>query len=68
MIADRGTDFFCFLLDDMSRLHCELVHAPTDARAESHGLVCETKAKSATVAQATEWRAPESSSPVGLPY
>jgi hypothetical protein len=57
-----------FLLDDMRKLRGELVPAPTDARAEPHRLVCETKAESATAAQDTERGAPESSSPVGLPY
>ena len=55
------------LLDNMSRLRGELVHAPTDARAEPRRLVCETKAELALAAQATKRRAPEGSLPVGLP-
>jgi hypothetical protein len=56
------------LLDDMSKLRGELVHAPTDARAEPHRLVCETETESTTAAQETEQGASQSSSPVGLPY
>ena len=57
-----------FSLDDMSKLRAELVHAPANARAEPRRLVCQTKAEPATAAQETERGAPESSSPVGLPY
>jgi hypothetical protein len=52
----------------MPKLRGELVHAPADARAEPHRLVCETETESATAAQETERGAPESSSPVGFPY
>ena len=45
----------CFLSDDMPGYLVELVPAPTDAPAEPHRLVRETKAKSATTAQDTKW-------------
>ena len=60
--------FRLFLVDDMPVHLVEYLPAPTDTGAKPHRLVCETEAKPATATQTTKWRAPESSSPVGLPY
>ena len=49
----------------MGKLCGEVVHAPANARAEPHRLVCQTKAEPVTAAQETEQGASQSSPPVG---